>query len=101
MGIISNYVKSEIRPLPVFLMVDVSGSMRGEKIETVNVALKEMIKSFKKIPNPKGAIYLSIITFGDNEVKVIKELGPIKDNDVYNYGLFQNILLLINLNLNI
>ena len=59
---LSNYMKKEGRALPVFLLVDVSGSMRGEKIETVNVALKEMLNTFKKIENPKGVIELSIIS---------------------------------------
>ena len=41
--LINNYIKKEGRALPVFILLDVSGSMSGEKIETVNVALKEMI----------------------------------------------------------
>ena len=52
--LINNFIKKEGRALPVFILLDVSGSMKGEKIETVNVALKEMINSFKKIENPKG-----------------------------------------------
>ena len=51
--LINNFIKKEGRALPVFILLDVSGSMRGEKIETVNVALKEMLNSFKKIENPK------------------------------------------------
>ena len=56
--LINNFIKKEGRALPVFILLDVSGSMRGEKIETVNVALKEMLNSFKKIENPKGVIGL-------------------------------------------
>ena len=41
--LINNFIKKEGRALPVFILLDVSGSMKGEKIETVNVALKEMI----------------------------------------------------------
>lgn len=52
--LINNYIKKEGRALPVFILLDVSGSMSGEKIETVNVALKEMINSFKKSRKPKG-----------------------------------------------
>ena len=47
--LISNFIKKEGRALPVFILLDVSGSMSGQKIETVNVALKEMINSFKKL----------------------------------------------------
>lgn len=81
--LINNYIKKEGRALPVFILLDVSGSMSGEKIETVNVALKEMINSFKKIENPRGIIELCLLTFGGNQVNVIKPLSKINDNDVY------------------
>lgn len=81
--LINNFIKKEGRALPVFILLDVSGSMKGEKIETVNIALKEMINSFKKIENPKGIIELCLITFGGDQVKVIKELSQITDSDVY------------------
>lgn len=81
--LINNYIKKEGRALPVFILLDVSGSMSGQKIETVNVALKEMINSFKKIENPKGIIELCLMTFGGGAVKVIKELSPINDADSY------------------
>ena len=47
------YIKPEGRALPVFLLLDVSGSMAGQKIGTVNVALKEMMENFRNIENPK------------------------------------------------
>ena len=81
--LINNFIKKEGRALPVFILLDVSGSMKGEKIETVNIALKEMINSFKKIENPKGIIELCLITFGGSQVNVIKELSQLKDSDVY------------------
>ena len=81
--LINNFIKKEGRALPVFILLDVSGSMKGEKIETVNVALKEMINSFKKIENPKGIIELCLITFGGSQVNVIKELSQLKDSDEY------------------
>lgn len=80
---ISKYIIKEERALPVFLLLDVSGSMHGEKIEAVNTALKDMINQFKKIEDAKGAIQLCLITFGGNGVNVIKELSAIKDEDVY------------------
>lgn len=81
--LISNYIKKEGRALPVFILLDVSGSMSGEKIETVNVALKEMINSFKKVENPKGIIELCLMTFGNNQVNIIKPLSKINDQDSY------------------
>ena len=81
--LINNYIKKEGRALPVFILLDVSGSMSGEKIETVNVALKEMINSFKKIENPKGIIELCLVTFGGSQANVIKPLSKITDQDLY------------------
>ncbi len=81
--LINNYIKKEGRALPVFILLDVSGSMSGEKIETVNVALKEMINKFKKIENPKGIIELCLMTFGENHVNIIKSLSRINDQDAY------------------
>ena len=77
------YVRPEGRSLPVFLLIDVSGSMWGQKIDTVNVALKEMINSFRSIENPKGVIELSIITFGNNNAEVIRPLSRIGTTDSY------------------
>lgn len=80
---IGDFIKKDSRSLPVFLLIDVSGSMKGEKIETVNVALKEMLNQFRKLANPKGIIELCIITFGNKQVNVIKELSVLKDNDYF------------------
>jgi len=81
----SSFIKKEGRTLPVFLLVDISGSMQGEKIETVNVALKEMISVFRKIENPKGVINLCIITFGNEKIEVVKPLSEIDDADYYEF----------------
>jgi uncharacterized protein YegL len=83
---ISSFIKKEGRPLPVFLLVDTSGSMQGEKIETVNVALKEMLSVFRKIENPKGIITLCIITFGNDKISVVKPLYKIVDTDYYEFS---------------
>ena len=81
----SNFIKKEGRVLPVFLLVDTSGSMQGEKIETVNVALKEMMSVFRKIENPKGVINLCIITFGNGNIQIVKPLSRITDTDYYEF----------------
>jgi uncharacterized protein YegL len=82
----STFIKKEGRALPVFLLVDTSGSMQGEKIETVNVALKEMISVFRKIENPKGVINLCIITFGNENIQIVKPLSEITDTDYYEFS---------------
>lgn len=45
----------------VVLLLDVSSSMDGPKISTLNVAVKEMLDSFKKL---EAEILVSAITFG-------------------------------------
>lgn len=37
------------KPMPVFLLLDISGSMGGAKIQTLNQAVETMIASFKKV----------------------------------------------------
>ena len=73
---LKDVVIKEARPLPVLLLVDNSGSMANEKINTVNVALKEMIAEFSAIKNAKGKISIGIITFG-NKVEVVQPIEKI------------------------
>ena len=87
---LDKYVRPEGRALPVFLLLDVSGSMAGQKIGTVNVALKEMIDNFRNIENPKGIVELCLITFGGNRAEVIRPLSKIGPNDAYNLGASGN-----------
>lgn len=73
-----NFVKKEARTLPVFLLVDTSGSMIGQKIDTVNTALREMIAALSNVETPVAKIQVSIITFG-TDVKVIQPLTDVKN----------------------
>lgn len=75
---LKDVVVKEARPLPVLLLVDNSGSMANEKINTVNVALKEMIAEFSAIKNAKGKISIGIITFG-NTVEVVQPIDKIEN----------------------
>ena len=36
----TEFIKPMLRPLPVILLLDTSGSMYGEKIDTLNIAVK-------------------------------------------------------------
>lgn len=56
------------RRLPVYLLIDTSGSMRGEPIESVNTGLQAMLASLRRDPFALDSVYLSVITF-DREVK--------------------------------
>lgn len=75
---LKDVVIKEARPLPVLLLVDNSGSMANEKINTVNVALKEMLAEFSSIKNAKGKISIGIITFG-NSVELVQKIDKIEN----------------------
>ena len=68
------FVMPKAKMLPVFLLLDVSGSMSlDNKMYELNRSVKEMIETFKHEQAVQAEIYVSIITFGDN-VEIITEL---------------------------
>lgn len=79
-----------MRRLPVYILLDTSGSMRGEPIHSVNVGLQSMLSALRQDPYALESVYLSVITF-DMEAKVYLPLTPldqvqIPDLDVPNVG---------------
>lgn len=66
------------RRLPVYLLLDTSGSMKGEPIESVKVGLEAMISSLRCNPYALETVSVSIITF-DREVKQLMPLTPLED----------------------
>ncbi|MEK7487005.1 MAG: VWA domain-containing protein [Planctomycetota bacterium] len=64
------------RPLPVLVLADISGSM-GEhgKIEALNKALGEMIRSLGQQSSLNAEIHIGIITFGE-EVRPYSDPKP-------------------------
>ena len=54
------------KSIPVLLLLDVSGSMYGDKIDSLNEALKDMLDGFKQAQTLETFIKLSIITFGSS-----------------------------------
>ncbi len=67
-----------MRRLPVYLLIDTSGSMTGEPIESVKVGLEAMLSSLRGDPFALESANISIITY-DLEVKVILPLTPLED----------------------
>ncbi|KAA9002788.1 VWA domain-containing protein [Affinibrenneria salicis] len=57
-----------MRRLPVYLLIDTSGSMRGESIHAVNVGIQAMLSALRQDPYALESVHLSIITF-DNEAR--------------------------------
>lgn len=52
-----------MRRLPVYLLIDTSGSMRGEPIQAVNNGLKVLVNALRQDPYALESVYLSILTF--------------------------------------
>ena len=52
------------KPLPVVLLLDVSGSMFGSKIENLNKAVEDMLVTFAQEEKMETEILVSVITFG-------------------------------------
>ena len=67
-----------MRRLPVYLLIDTSGSMRGEPIEAVKVGLESMISSLRHEPHALETVNISVITF-DKEVRQILPLTPLDE----------------------
>jgi uncharacterized protein YegL len=69
----SNFTTPKAKPLPVILLLDVSGSMGGAKIQNLNEAVKNMLETFRNTGNGEIDITVAIITFGA-EVKLHQAL---------------------------
>lgn len=75
---LDKFVAREPRPLPIFVLADTSGSMRGEKINELNLALREMVNALNSADDIRGKFQLSVIAFGGN-VRIIQPLADISE----------------------
>ncbi|EXJ13527.1 vWA domain-containing protein [Imhoffiella purpurea] len=64
------------RRLPVYILLDTSGSMRGEPIHSVNVGMQAMLSALRQDPYALESVHLSIITF-DIEAREYLPLTPL------------------------
>ena len=73
MGLLNAGMKMKVvqRPLDIMYLVDTSGSMYGDKIETVNAAMRELEVLLKNEArkNPSAQVNVRIMTFGDGKAK--------------------------------
>lgn len=74
----NNYKAPQAKKLPVILLLDVSGSMSGAKIDSLYDATVDMIKTFVTAQLKEQIIDVAIITFGDS-VKLQTPYTPVKD----------------------
>ncbi|QHI37708.1 hypothetical protein IMCC3317_30890 [Kordia antarctica] len=60
-----------MRKLPVYVLLDTSGSMMGEPIEAVKNGVQVMISSLRQNPQAIETAFLSIITFNSTAQQVV------------------------------
>jgi uncharacterized protein YegL len=75
---LKDFVSKEPRALPIFILADKSGSMSGEKINELNLALREMLTTLKNVDDIRGKFQLATIGFG-GDVEVIQPLADINE----------------------
>lgn len=64
-------MESYVRRLPVYLLLDCSGSMSGEPIEAVRQGIDSLLSDLKGDPQALETAYLSVITFSSSAQQVV------------------------------
>ena len=67
-----------MRRLPVYILIDTSGSMKGEPIESVKVGLADMLATLRQDPYALETVWMSIITI-DQDVKQLVPLTALEN----------------------
>jgi len=60
-----------VRNFPIYLLIDTSKSMRGEKIEAVMNGMQVLHSALRKDPYMLESAYISVLTFGSDVKQVI------------------------------
>ncbi|MDR0992366.1 MAG: VWA domain-containing protein, partial [Ruminococcus sp.] len=60
-----------MRRLPVYLLLDISGSMQGEPIEALKNGISALVSELKSDPQSLETAYLSVITFNSTARQII------------------------------
>lgn len=77
---LEDFVAPKARPLPVYLLVDTSGSMQeNDNIVTLNRAMEELIASLVQEEHFSAEIHVAVITFGGREATVRQPLAPARE----------------------
>lgn len=77
-----------MRRLPVYLLLDCSGSMFGEPIEAVKNGVQVLVSTLRQDPYALETAYLSIITFDSNakQVSPLTELSAFQQPNIQASG---------------
>jgi len=60
-----------MRRLPVYLVLDTSGSMTGEPIQAVENGMQMLVSALRQDPHALESAFLSVITFDSNAKQVV------------------------------
>lgn len=73
-----------MRRLPVYLLLDCSGSMMGEPIEAVRQGVKALLSELRSDPQALETAYLSVITFNSSakQITPLTELMQFKEPEI-------------------
>lgn len=74
-----------MRRLPVYLLLDTSGSMNGEPIEAVKNGVQVLVSTLRQDPYALETAYLSVITFDSSA----KQLVPLTELGSFQQPLIQ------------
>ncbi|MCD2514717.1 VWA domain-containing protein [Massilia sp. G4R7] len=67
----SKFTVAKARPIPLYLLLDTSGSMSDQgKIDELNTAVRTMLAEFEKEQQRETRIDVSVISFGHNGVQL-------------------------------
>jgi uncharacterized protein YegL len=77
-----------MRRLPVYLVLDTSGSMTGEPIEAVKNGVQVLISTLRQDPYALETAYLSVITFDSSAKQIVPltELSMFQMPDIHASG---------------
>src|SRR5262245_52639641 len=77
-----------MRRLPVYLLLDTSGSMAGEPIEQVKNGVQALVSALRGDPYALETVYLSIITFESKAQQIVPltELTAFQAPDLHASG---------------
>ena len=59
-----------MRKLPIYILLDTSGSMRGEPIKAVDTGMRTLFTALRRDPNALDSAHICVITF-DREAKIL------------------------------
>lgn len=60
-----------MRRLPVYILIQTSGAMRGEPIEAIKVGLESLVSSLRQDPFALESVHLSVITFNRHPEQIL------------------------------